>query len=127
MAVSLNTNTENDQLNQKQSFSIEGVSYIIRTYFNSRKLDSDLERGGGWYVSLHDSDDIPIVTGLKLMPSRSMFNRVTNPAKLFTGHVICIDTLPQTSYNALDLDNYGQGKRYQLWYFTEQELIDAAE
>lgn len=126
MAVSLNINTDNDQLNQKQRFNIEGRIYILRTYFNSRKNIGDPDRSGGWYIGLYDVDDVAILTGLKLLPNRDMFFR-SSDTTIFTGSIFCVDTIDDNTDSVLDLDNFGQGKRYQLWYFTREELDDFNE
>ena len=121
MAVSLNINTDNDQLNQSQNFNIEGIVYIIKARFNSSRKVGDSNRDGGWYISLYDVDSNPMLTGIRCMPNRDMFKLSLDPP-LFTGTVYCVDTELDPANNFINLDNFGQGKRYQLWYFSKEEL-----
>lgn len=121
MAVSLNIDTNNGKLNQKKPFTLEGVVYNISVHFNSRKEDDDLTRGGSWYAGLYDKDDNPILTGVRLLPSKLVFVQSAR-TDIFSGQVICIDTEPNSTYEKLDLDNFGQNKRFQLWYLTLSEM-----
>ena len=111
-------NMDGDIYNQKQTFTIAGLTYRVHTYWNARS---------GWYVSFYDSNDNPINLGIKLMP-----NAVLNKYALddyYSGEIICVDTSPERDENrdlveGLTLSNFGDGRRYQLVYFTEQEILD---
>ena len=41
---------------------------------------------------------------------------------IFSGYLFCVDTLPKEKEQKLSAYNYGDGKRYQLWYFSENEV-----
>lgn len=125
MAVSLNIDTDNDQLNQTQRFNIEGSIFILQTYFNSRRKIGADDRSGNWYLSLFDVDNNPILTGLRILPTRNML-KLSQSSSLFTGSIFCVDTEENTADLVINLDNFGQDKRFQLWYFTQDELAAAS-
>jgi hypothetical protein len=120
MATSLSINTGNSK-NQRQVFTLDGIRYIIKTYYNPRILEGEEKTNGSWYISIYDSDENPILTGLKCMPRRNMFKR--NPTgKFLNGSLFCVDTDEENPSEDIQLGNFGQGKRFQLWYMTSQDF-----
>ena len=120
MPVALNINT-NQEYNQKQVFTLNGVKYIIKTYYNNRVMEGESDTNGSWYISIFDINNNPIMTGLKCMPSRDMTAR--NPTGDFLGGLLaCVDTDPENPSEDIDINNFGQGKRFQLWFFVEEDF-----
>jgi hypothetical protein len=122
MAVSLSIDTEGI-FNQKQVFTLNGIKYIIKTYYNNRVMDGEEDTNGSWYISIYDVDNNPILTGLKCMPNRDMIAR--NPdGNFLNGLLSCVDTTPDDPSEDIEIDNFGQNKRYQLWFLTAADFVE---
>lgn len=130
MAKILNLNT--DIYNQLTNFILNGVSYKLHCYWNSR---------GGWYLSFYDRtlfksveesttpEDGLIAAGLKVMPDPSSnIIKVSPDIGLPSGILRAVDTKPNLNETGVDtritVDNFGRGKRFQLFYITEQEIVN---
>lgn len=105
-------NTDNAAPNQVQSFQIEGITYLIHKYWNSRS---------GWYISISDALDTPILQGLLAVANTSLTSRYSKE-KLFAGDLWIIDNEPVGGDLALTRDNFGDGKRFSLEYITVLEM-----
>ena len=120
MATSLTTVTDGVN-NQRQIFTLDGNRYIIKTFYNKRVMEGEESTNGSWYISVYDTDENPILTGLKCMPGRDMFQY--NPdGRFLNGVLFCVDTDADNPSEDIMLNNFGQGKRFQLWYMTEQDF-----
>lgn len=105
-------NTDNAISNQLQNFQIEGKTYFIRTYFNVRS---------GWYLDILDQFQIMILQGIKLMPDQNLTYRY-DKEDLFSGDLWIIDNAPDKNNPTVDVDNFGDGKRFSLEYLTQSEM-----
>lgn len=112
MAVTLNVNTDS-KINQTLVYPLEGSKWYLNIYYNYRS---------GWYVSISDSDDNLIRSGIKLMPSASVFKGMG----IFEGAILCADTDPVYREDGLTRDNFGDNKRYKLVYYSSEELESLA-
>jgi len=122
MAVSLSIDTEGI-FNQSQVFTLNGIKYTIKTYYNNRVMDGEEDTNGSWYISIYDVDTNPILTGLKCMPNRDMTDR--NPDGNFLGGILsCVDTTPDDPSEDIEIANFGQNKRYQLWFLTSADFAE---
>ena len=110
MSVILNIN--NSIANQEQTFQIEGIVFIINTYWNVRS---------GWYVSISKEDETPLITGLKVMPDANITWRYSRVDGLFTGDLWVIDTEAQNKDKTITRESFGQNQRFQLIYISEDE------
>lgn len=110
MALSLNMNTDNSY-NVKQSFTLNGEQYILRLYWNVRS---------GWYLRIASDEDVEIV-GVKVMPNKILLQQHQYLNPFNGGQLVCVDTDPQEGV-FIEKDNVGEGKRYQIWYYTQEEL-----
>ena len=115
MAVSLNIDTDTNK-NQVQKFILDNKVFIIQTYWNLRC---------GWFIGLYDEDMNPLLEGIKMMPNTDLLKR-HRYLGLLSGLLICVDTAPVKSEyeEGITLDNFGEDKRWQLWYYTAQEVLD---
>lgn len=130
MAKILNLDTR--IYNQLTKFILNGVSYKLHCYWNSR---------GGWYLSFYDPDLFEsveestttdkglIVSGLKVMPDPdSNIISVSPDIGLPKGILRAVDTKPNLNSVGVDtritVDNFGKGKRFQLFYITDQEIVN---
>ncbi|AUR92161.1 hypothetical protein NVP1170O_048 [Vibrio phage 1.170.O._10N.261.52.C3] len=121
MAVKLKIDTT--LYNQTSKLILDNVEYVFHVYYNSR-ID-------GWYASFYDpelysSDQTDnslalIYGGRRLMPNQDVFGRIKN-LPLPKGALVCIDTLLSEYPPKVGKDNFGNGKQYELIYFTEDEL-----
>ncbi|MEL6348040.1 MAG: hypothetical protein AAFV53_33340 [Myxococcota bacterium] len=94
-----------DQRTQRQVVTLDGVKFQLRLQWNARTR--------GWYLSLYELDDTPIIEGQRLMPgSPPLFGyRLDNgPA----GQLMVRGISP---YNRQAL-----GTRLQLLYYEAAEL-----
>ena len=120
MAVIFNINTNNNNFNQVQRFSIEGNEHLLTTYFNSRKMEGDEQGAGSWYINLSDINNNVIISGINLVPFRDIFS-LSTLRSIFTGTLVVLDNDGVVD-NQMTAYNYGDGKRYQLVYLTEDEV-----
>ncbi len=125
MAVILNLDTT--ILNQYSTVILEGSEYAIHLYWNDRS---------GWYLSFYDTDlfdknkrdnsSALLLGGKKLMPRQNLLNKLPPSLtdKLPKGGLFCIDTTPTQipSPYTVTRDNFGKGKKFQLFYYTETEV-----
>jgi hypothetical protein len=108
MAYELNFDTDNI-INQTKKFNIESKVYNIHCYYNYRS---------GWYLGLYSDVKEAIKLGVRMMPGGLFFD----DTDLFSGVFICVDTDVDSENEVITRDNFGQGKRYQIWYFTETDI-----
>lgn len=111
--------------NDVREFLIEGRTYYTHQVWNTRM---------GWVISLYDQDptkpDIvggvvePIIAGLKAMPNGGLtwLYQTISDGRLFSGDIIVWDTEAGDINTKILKDDLGQGKRFQLVYFTQEEL-----
>ena len=111
--------------NDVREFLIEGRTYYTHQVWNTRM---------GWVISLYDQDptkpDIvgvvvePIIAGLKAMPNGGLtwLYQTISGGRLFSGDIIVWDTEAGDINTKILKDDLGQGKRFQLIYFTQEEL-----
>ena len=109
--------------NSESTFQIEGVPYKIRTTLNVRSGEDPLK--GRWYIDISDKDNNTILGGIKVMPNQNLtwrFGRATRA--LFEGDLWCFDTQGNLKENEVTNGTFGVGKRYELWYYTKQEMLE---
>jgi len=113
MTIALNVN--GDILDRVYSFKIEGNKYYFHVRYN--------QRVSSWQVCLYDSENNPLDNPdaeLLLDLGRMMPNSaLTWLYGLFSGEIVCVDTIGDKA--DVVKDNFGDGKQYQLVYFTEEE------
>ncbi len=126
MAQIINLDTE-DNLDQVAKIILDSVLYIIRLRYNDRS---------GWQLSFYDPDtyniDLADNSGAKLygerklMPNQDFFQHTNGVATLPSGHLFLDDTeyINKESYKLPDRYDLGQGKRFQLIYFSAAELLE---
>lgn len=111
--------------NDVREFLIEGRTYYTHQVWNKRM---------GWVISLYNQDPtkpdieggnvLPIIGGLKAMPNGGLtwLYRTISGNTLFSGDIIVWDTEGGDINTQILQDDLGQGKRFQLVYFTAEEL-----
>ncbi|AUR89083.1 hypothetical protein NVP1121O_055 [Vibrio phage 1.121.O._10N.286.46.C4] len=134
MAIKLILDT--DKYNQYFPLILEGVEYIFHLYWN----DAFRKRGfsqSGWKLSVYRSDlfdwnnlskdqdlEALIQGGMKIMPNKDIFAQAYT-TELPTGALYCYDTqseMVKELGEQVTKDNLGTNLRYQLYYFTRQEI-----
>lgn len=90
--------------------ALDGVEYIFRFDWNNREQR--------WYMGIKDTDEAPLVSGVKLVSETPL----TFTQKYVAG-------LPQGEFLLLDFETGGVppgfsdiGQRVELWYYSEGEL-----
>lgn len=123
MTVSLDI--EGSLPNDVRDFLIEGRTFYTHQVWNTRM---------GWSISIYNLDptkpDIngatvtPIIAGLKAMPNGGLtwLYNTRSGSELFSGDIIVFDTEGGDINTKILKDDLGQGKRFQLIYFTKEEL-----
>ncbi len=132
MAVFINV--DGSTPSSRKTFQIEGDEYVFHTYWNYRAggLLPDDEQNGAWQIGLWlndfpDSEDDYtnlIIGGRQVMIGQDLFGSY-GLSGVFKGKVFCVDTSPITGDNFITMDNFGEGRRYQLLYFSPEELVNA--
>lgn len=118
MPISLNI--EGDVYNSINSFSIDSTKYYLHCYYTSRS---------GWQLDIYDGDNNPssaetlnplLCTG-RMMPNSALTWKYSRTSGLFSGEIVCVD-YEGTGVIPVTKDNFGDGRQYQLTYFTEDEI-----
>lgn len=113
-----------------KEFQIEGVTYFIQTRWNIRM---------GWSINFYRNDPtkpdptatlssevtypLPILSA-KAMPNGALSHRYKSTLgdRIFRGEVIVLDMEAGDINTQVGRNDFGQNKRFQLVYFTEEEL-----
>lgn len=129
MAQLLNMNTD-DNLDQVVKFTIESNLYTFRLRYNDRS---------GWQLSIYDPDlfnidqydntEAKLYGERKLMPNQNFLQFTHGVDTLPKGYLFLIDNeFPdKVDYEIPDRYNLGQGKRFELIYFTKDEFESYSE
>lgn len=112
---------------------LDGVEYTFLVYWNN----SLKERGfcnSGWCVEIYDTtlydkkkednSSALILGAQKLMPDADVLQGFQIP-ELPSGNLLCIDTAlgeERKVGKEVTIDTFGNGRRFQLWYWSEGEL-----
>lgn len=105
--MSVQFNVDGSNYNQDQRYQIEGEVYIFNTRWNYRS---------GWILSIYDNERNPLRVGMKMMPNQPL------SLDFLTGLVVCADTDPIEGSEVIEVDTFGFDRRYQLIYFSQDEL-----
>lgn len=92
----------------KEEFLLSGESFILRVYYNAR--------GSHWNVDLSTERGVLIVGGLKMMPNRNLLEGLSYLPNIPSGELWCVDTTGALDNEKVTLGNFGQGKKYTIWY-----------
>lgn len=99
-----------------RDYQIEGDNYRLQVGYSNRS---------GWYVSIYDTDDNPILLGLTFIsePQNLTWRYSRLATGLFEGDMWLFNkdndyTKPITK------DNFGEAGVWGLFYLTKQEMID---
>lgn len=119
MTISLNV--KNSKLNEVYSFNIQGVRYYFHCYYN--------KRADGWQIVVYDSNNSPLTTTDpeilidlgKMMPNAALLWGYVSDNGIFQGELVCVDTIG-LGVDPVTKDNFGDGKQYQLVFFTQEEI-----
>lgn len=108
---------DGDDYNKRYEFSLSGTKFYLHVIYNSR---------GGWQVDLLDSSKSTLVSNIRITPYRELLHSY-NIEGTYDGSIYCIDTEYVSGDDAITIDNFGTGRRFQLWYFTDSQLEDLIE
>lgn len=101
---------------QTQEYQIEGITYFITVRWNYRD---------GWEVSIADSANVRILSGLIAVPSQNITWRYSRSTGLFTGDLWIDNTELGSKDTDITRENFGQGLKYRLTYRTKNEMDQA--
>ncbi|AHK11268.1 hypothetical protein S140_162 [Shewanella sp. phage 1/40] len=99
-----------------KDYQIEGFNYRLHSWYSNRL---------GWNVSIYDTDNVAILTGINLISEFSnltwKYSRKTHD--LFEGDLFLINK--QDNYDTpLTSDNFGQDNEWGLFYLTNSDQVD---
>ncbi|ADX88574.1 hypothetical protein 2018Mat167_0380 [Vibrio phage ICP1] len=126
--MATNIRVDGDIYNQTRDFTFDGVVYILNIRWN----DSALIRGAnnsGWMVTLADKDlyqqeglseNSIILASQKLMHNQNIFENFYY-LNIPTGALVAFDTEGNGDKEVTKY-NFGEGRRYQLKYFSKTEF-----
>lgn len=134
--MSINIAVDGDIYNQYFPLILEGKEYIFKIHFNDTLVRRDFINNSGWYISIYDAElydesldtNLPalLVASKKIMPNVDLFGR-TYTDTFLKGMLMCLDTETEKGLSedyAVGKDTFGIGKRFQLFYFTEEEKLE---
>lgn len=93
-----------------QRVILDGVAYLLDFNWNGRE--------GAWFISLSDSEGVPLVMSRKVVTNRPLFGRFKFLAGMPKGDLFALDPSGQIQYA-----NYTElGSAVELFYFDGSEL-----
>ena len=115
MAIEFNC-TGDPLVIEVRDYQIESINYRIHVGYTNRN---------GWYVSIYDTDDNPILLGLTLIsePQNITWRYSRLNTGLFSGDIWVLNRTGDYT-NTLTKDNFGEDSAWGLFYFTESEMIE---
>lgn len=99
-----------DLANYRQEVTLDDVSYILDFKWNGRAEQ--------WSLSILQSDETPILEGLKLVLNYELLDQFSPRENVPPGDLFCIDTTGKET--AITRDNLGD--TVELIYIPEAEL-----
>lgn len=129
MAQYINIDTD-DKLDQVIKVILEGTVYLFRLRYNDRS---------GWQLGIYDPDlfnlnefdntAAKLYGERKLMPAQNYFKYTHGVDGLPTGYLFLYDSqiLEGQQYKLPERYDLGQGKRFVLIYYTEEEYNSLIE
>ena len=105
------------------TFQNNSSKYTIEVELNNEVFRLRFQwnvRAGDWYMDILDSDDNPILLNIKLVINYSLLDQYRYMTTLPKGEFILWDLEQNPSTGGLGFDNFG--KRYQLLFFTDEEI-----
>lgn len=100
----------------EQQITLGGETYNIVFKFNNR--DS------AWRFDLFDLDQNEIISGIKIMPNQSLYERYKNTyPELPSGAIICFKS-KTSDINPLGRNNLGVSKTYNLIWLSDEEVTE---
>ena len=104
-----------DTANSRQNTQIDGTSLIIKFRY--------LERNKGWEISVFDINGSAIIAGCRIQPDVLLFDRHGFGDRLPDGVFACLKV--RATDEVLGRDNFGVGKDYNMFFFSQSELDNA--
>jgi hypothetical protein len=110
--------------------TLEDPYYTIRVRLDER--DYTLEfyyatRSERWYLSLFDTEDNPLVCGLKLVTNVALLRSHHHKPEIPPGElIVTCSTLDKSPPKLQELGLLDEGKRCTLTYFPRSELLEAS-
>lgn len=95
---------------------LAGTPYNLFFSWNTREES--------WYMNIRDSEETPILTGIKLVPVYLLLEQYRAYENLPAGDFILWDLNQDSTDDNVTFDNFGE--RYQLLFFSDDE-IEAGE
>jgi len=83
--------------NYKYEVTLDGTAYIIQMQYNSRK--------DGWFFSLHDNNDEPLVSGLKVKMGSDLLQQFRHIDGIPSGRIVVINWDDKEEANLLNFGN----------------------
>lgn len=102
------------QASSSYKVSLEGQSYKLYQRFNTRTQS--------WYLDVYNSDNSPLVLGRKLLPEVPII--VRNLDLMPKGNLTVVQNKSSLA-TSITRDNLGEGKDYELNYYTLEDLLNA--
>lgn len=76
---------------------------------------------GAWYFDIQDRQFNDIISGVKVIPIQNLTSRYLSLNTLLGGDIWCMNVKNSTA--GINRDNFGTGKQFQLWYFSNEEMV----
>lgn len=95
-----------------QKTRLDGVDYLLSFRYSQRE--------DRWYLSIADSEELPILQGLKIVANWPLLYPHRYDPRVPPGELMAIDLTSDTSPPGLS--EMGEGKRVQLTYFEAGTL-----
>jgi hypothetical protein len=97
---------------QRMTVRLDGRDYVLTLLYNQRE--------DRWYISIADDESLPLLSGLKLQANWPLFWRHRYNSALPPGDIMAVSTSDNLPPSLSDL---GEGKRCELIYFDNAELV----
>ena len=91
---------------------LNGSAFRLRFHWNSREA--------AWYMDILNTDDVLILSGIKLVVNYSLIRQYPAIQELPKGEFILFDLEANDQTGGVTIENFG--RRYQLLFFTDEEI-----
>ncbi len=109
-------NINNNSARFSQNIDLGGTIYNLLIYWNNR---TEL-----WFLDIRDLNQNPILTGSLLSPNNPIFANSRANQSLPNGDIVLIDLKNDLDNVDLTFDTFGV--RYQVVFYTDEEIANAA-
>ncbi len=102
---------------QESVVTLNGKTFKLTLSFNN------LSTVNRWFLDISDIQGNDLATGMKVLPNRDLTSKYSVLVEALGGMIACVNISGDKS--EVTRENLITDGKFQLWYYTEQEILDA--